>query len=496
MKKPNKDKEVFEEFAYSQSLPSFKDIEEAVLGAIMLEPYALESIASELSVDLFYFKSHQKIAECILELFRLSAPVDIITVCDFLRKKGTLDEMGGDFYVINLANRVASCANIEYHIKLLQEQALRRSIIKFSSDAVRKSFDSSSDVFQAYEELMKNLDDNLKGLLKYEMEDVGDVSKRIINQSRINLERGQASGVVTGLYSLDRVTNGFQKSDLIILAGRPSMGKTACAISMALNPATKFNIPVGIFSLEMSSEQLVSRMQSILSGINVSKIVKKQLNKWDIDQIELNCNILNKAPIFIDDTPNINLIEFKTKCRKMVKENGVKLVIVDYLQLMRSGLYIGNREQEIAEISRGLKGLAKELDIPIIALSQLSRSVESRGGDKKPMLQDLRESGQIEQDADMVMFCYRPEYYGITEYEVGGQEFETKGLFMLIVAKHRNGELGEVPLLFVHEQTLITNRDDNNHYNNQIKIDKIDLKTIEKTSENIYSHIQDEQLPF
>jgi len=234
------------------------------------------------------------------------------------------------------------------------------------------------------------------------------------------------------------------------------MGKTAWAVSMIMNPAIQDKRAVAIFSLEMSKEQLVSRMQSNLSEINVSKIVKKQLNMDEIKAIQRNCTPLDNAPIYIDDTPNISLIELKSKARKLVKENKVELIVIDYLQLMRSGRNINSREQEIAEISRGLKGLAKELDIPVIALSQLSRNVEGRG-DKKPMLSDLRESGQIEQDADMVIFCYRPEYYGIQQYEVGSETFPSNGLFMLLVSKHRNGELGEIPLRFIHEQTKLTN---------------------------------------
>jgi hypothetical protein len=246
--------------------------------------------------------------------------------------------------------------------------------------------------------------------------------------------------------------------DLIILAGRPSMGKTAAAISMCIHPSLEKNEPIAIFSLEMSNEQLVSRMQSYLSGVNVSKIVKKQLSMNEIDEIGKKAIGLKTAPLFIDDTPNISLLDLKGKARKLKKESGIKLIVVDYLQLMRSGVKSTSREQEIAEISRGLKGLAKELNIPVIALSQLSRGVEMRG-DKKPMLQDLRESGQIEQDADMVLFCYRPEYYGIDTYEVGNQSFDANGLFMLIIAKHRNGELGEIPLTFIHEQTKLTNHE-------------------------------------
>jgi replicative DNA helicase len=250
--------------------------------------------------------------------------------------------------------------------------------------------------------------------------------------------------------------NGWQKSDLVIVAGRPGMGKSSLVVSMALFPAVEKDVPVVIFSLEMSSEQIVGRMQSYYSEIDVSRIIKKQLTEDDIVTIERKTQSLKHAPIYIDDTPNISLLDLKGKVRKMVKENNVQLVVVDYLQLMRSGMKTQSREQEIAEISRGLKALAKEQSIPIIALSQLSRAVESTS-DKKPMLSHLRESGAIEQDADMVMFCYSPEYYSIENYEVGSQSFDTNGLFMLLIAKHRNGELGEIPLKFIAEQTKITN---------------------------------------
>jgi replicative DNA helicase len=239
------------------------------------------------------------------------------------------------------------------------------------------------------------------------------------------------------------------------------MGKTAVALSMAAYPAIQQGIPIGIFSLEMSKEQLTGRLESQLSKVNVSNIVKKKLTENEIMQIEGLAKDLNEAPIYIDDTPALSLLEFKGKARKMVKEQNVKLLIIDYLQLMRSGTKTQSREQEIAEISRGLKAIAKELNVPVVALAQLSRSVEARGGDKKPMLQDLRESGQIEQDADMVMFCYRPEYYGIEDYEAGGETFDTNGLFMLLVAKHRNGELGEIPLTFIHENTRVKNHESN-----------------------------------
>ena len=301
------------------------------------------------------------------------------------------------------------------------------------------------------------------------------------------------SGVPTGLNLVDNVTNGWQNSDLIILAGRPSMGKTAAAISMALHPAIYEDIGVGIFSLEMSSEQLVSRMQSIMSGVNVGRIVKKQLDLKEIERIDVLAEKLNQAPIYIDDTPNINLQEFRGKARKMVKELGCRLIIIDYLQLMRSGLKTWSREHEIAEISKTLKAVAKELDVPVLALSQLSRAVESRGGDKKPLLSDLRESGQIEQDADMVCFCYRPEYYEINDYQLGDKNYDTQGLFLLLVSKHRNGELGEIPLKFIHEQTKLANYSDSNF--DPIE-DKYDLDIKSKTEINNNVDFDNSTIPF
>lgn len=455
-----KGKDNYEEFVFSQPMPNFKDVEQIVLGSIMLEGNLADSIMNQLSSDLFYFVSHKKIADAVISLYRENKPLDAIMVCDRLKSTNDLQDIGGDFFVFNLMSLVSSTANIEHHIRLLQEAQLKRSVIGMGSDAVRRCFDPSFDVFDTYNSLMSGLENNVKSLLNSDVKGITEVYDTIISDAKETIKKGTHSGVPSGLYLLDNVTNGFQKSDLIILAGRPSMGKTACAISIAMFPAVNQKMPVAVFSLEMSSEQLVSRMQSISSGINVGRIIKKQLTTLDLENIEYCCRDLRNSPIFIDDTPNINLIELKTKCRRLVKEKGVKMIIIDYLQLMRSGLSISNREQEIAEISRGLKGLAKELSIPIIALSQLSRGVESRAGDKKPMLQDLRESGQIEQDADMVMFCYRPEYYGITEYQIGNTDFDTKGLFLLLVSKHRNGELGEIPLRFIHEQTLVTNRDE------------------------------------
>jgi|688.fasta_scaffold74668_4 replicative DNA helicase len=440
-------------------IPQSPDLEQVILGSVLLEKNALGEILADFSPNLFYDQKNKIIAESILELYLNGTAIDIVTITQHLKNSNKLDDVGGAYYISTLTNRVGSASNLEYHLRLLQQDVLARNIINVCSSAVYRAYKKDEDIFDLYQNIQLDLDSSLKSVIRYTVKTIKDVHFDIIQESIEVHKKGTKSGIPTGLRMLDNVTNGWQKSDLIILAGRPSMGKTAAAVSMITYPALDNDIPVGIFSLEMSAQQLVSRVQSGISGINVSRIVKKQLDAADIQKIAMDCAILEKAPIYIDDTPNISLLELKGKARKLVRENGVKLIIIDYLQLMRSGLNIMNREQEIAEISRGLKGIAKELEIPVIALSQLSRGVESRQ-DKKPMLSDLRESGQIEQDADMVIFCYRPEYYGIEQYEIGGDTFDTNGLFMFIISKHRNGELGEIPLKFLHEQTKIINHND------------------------------------
>lgn len=493
MKENNKKKQTtnaeLSAFNIDKEQPQARDLEEAVLGSLMLESHVAENIMAQLSEDLFCFEKNKHICKAIISLYKISKPIDLLTVSDQLKKEGNLESCGGTFYLIELTNRVASAANVEYHLRILQQEALRRSLISVCTKSVKMAFDSTEDIFDTYQQIQVELDLSLKELLQYDVKSVASVHEELIKESIRIAQSGTKSGVPSGLRMVDNVTNGWQKSDLIIVAGRPSMGKTAAAVSMVIFPALNFKTPVAIFSLEMSKEQLVSRMQSYISEVNVSKIVKKQLTMSDIQQIQSTCFPLETAPIYVDDTPNISLLELKGKARKLVKENGIQLIVIDYLQLMRSGLNIQNREQEIAEISRGLKGLAKELNIPVIALSQLSRGVEARA-DKKPMLSDLRESGQIEQDADMVMFCYRPEYYGIDSYEIGGEVFNSEGLFMLIIAKHRNGELGEVPLTFVHSQTKLANhgyyQSEEYSYKNIEHHREISIKTIvQKDSDNL-----------
>lgn len=433
------------------------DVERAVLGAVLIYGEIINEVAGEFTEHLFYDPKHQLIARSILDLFLKNDPIDILTVTTDLHNKQKLSKVGGAGYISSLTSSIMSTANIEVHIRILQQFYLSRYINTTCNESRYKLFNKEHDIFDVYNELQVNLESALKDIVKHEISDVRSIHVNTVKEKIKIAEAGIKSGVISGYRNVDNVTNGWQKSDLIILAGRSGMGKTALSVGFVLNPALISDTPVAIFSLEMSKSQLVGRMQSVLSGYNVSKIVKNQLTPQEWLDVANKCKQLENAPIFIDDTPNITLTELKIKARKLVRDKGVQMIIIDYLQLMRSGMSLQNREQEVAEISKGLKILAKELDIPVIALSQLSRSVDQRGGDKKPMLSDLRESGQIEQDADMVLFCYRPEYYGISEYSVGMTNFDVNGLFMLIVAKHRNGELGEIPLTFIHEQTKIVN---------------------------------------
>jgi replicative DNA helicase len=475
---------------------SAPDVEQVVLGSLLLSNNSIHEVGGDLTVDLFNEEKHKIIAQSIIDLFISNKDIDILTVTHDLNSKKFLSKAGGAAYISQLTNNVSSTAHLETHMRILQQYYLSRYINNTCNESKYKLFNKEHDIFDVYHELQVNLENALKDVIKHEIQDVGKIHTVTVREKLKISESGAQSGVTTGYTNLDNTTNGWQKSDLIILAGRSGMGKTALAVCLTLNPALKNDTPVAIFSLEMSKSQLVGRMQSILSGFNVSQIIKNQLTPDEWIEVANRCKAIEKAPVYIDDTPNITLSELKIKARKLVKDKAVELIIIDYLQLMRSGMNVRNREQEVAEISKGLKVLAKELDIPVIALSQLSRAVEQRGGDKKPLLSDLRESGQIEQDADMVLFCYRPEYYGVTEYSVGMNSFDVNGLFMLIVAKHRNGELGEIPLTFIHEQTKVVNYGSNAlNQSNTYSLEK-NRETFD-TNTNVLSLDDDKQdLPF
>lgn len=443
------------EYLSEETIIAQHELEEIILGEILIDKEAMYLLGGQFQDYLFHDYKHKKIAKALTELFRLNEQIDLLTLTKKLMETNSLKEIGGAYTISSLTNKVVSTVNLDRHFRMLQENFLRRFVFERNNEINAKALNFADDIFETMEYQINSYTEALRGLVSKKIDVVGDIHKELLKQHILHSDGKNFSGVPTNLKLLDNLTNGWQNSDLIILAGRPAMGKTACAIVFALQPAIQQNIPVAIFSLEMSKEQLVSRMQSILSTINVSRLVKKQLKGSEIIELEERTVLLENAPIYIDDTAGISLIDLKTKCRQLVREEGVKMIVVDYLQLMRSGTRNQPREQEIGEISRGLKTIAKELNVPVIALSQLSRQVEGRGGSKKPQLSDLRESGQIEQDADMVMFCYRPEYYEISEYEINDEIHQTNGMFLLLVAKHRNGSLGDIPLRFVPENTNI-----------------------------------------
>ena len=422
---------------HSKLPPQAVDIEEAVLGAMMLEKDALTAVIDILKPDTFYKETHQKIYTAICELFRRSEPIDILTVTNELKNTGELDIIGGAYFITQLTNRVASSANIEYHARIIIQKFIQRELIRISTEISRDAYQDSTDVlelldsaeqrlFAIGEDNMRRKWEDMKTLIKDAIKVIEDASK----------QAGHLTGVGSGFTKLDHMTGGWQRSDLIIVASRPSMGKTAFTLTMARNMAIELKKPVAFFSLEMSSLQLVTRLIASETEIDSNKIKNGNLDTDEWKHLHSKINMLTEAPLYIDDTPALSIFELRAKCRRLKQQHKIEAVIVDYLQLMSSGTEgRGNREQEISNISRALKSLAKELNIPIIVLSQLSRAVETRGGTKKPILSDLRESGAIEQDADVVVFLYRPEYYKITEDEEGNQ---THGMAEIIVAKHRN----------------------------------------------------------
>ncbi len=440
--------------------PQATELEEAVLGALMLEKDALTNVIDILKVESFYKEAHKVIFQAILDLFTESQPIDLLTVTTQLRKNGALEVAGGAFYVTELTSKVASAANIEYHARIITEQSIKRELIRISSTIQKDAFEDTTDVFELLDAMEQSLFEISEKNIRKNYSDMRSIMRDAMTEleARKNQKDG-LTGVPSGFTALDRVTSGWQKSDLVIIAARPAMGKTAFVLSVLRNAAVDHNRPVAIFSLEMSSVQLVNRLISSEAELDSEKIKKGTLADHEWAQLIHKTAKLSKAPLFVDDTPALSILELRAKCRKLKAQHDIQMVVVDYLQLMSGdskGGFGGNREQEIASISRALKKIAKELSIPVIALSQLSRAVETRGGDKRPQLSDLRESGAIEQDADMVMFLYRPEYYGITEDEGGAS---TAGVGEVIIAKHRNGSLENVKLRFIGRYTKFTDLD-------------------------------------
>ncbi|TRX49458.1 replicative DNA helicase [Fulvivirga sp. M361] len=439
--------------------PQALDLEEAVLGALMLEKDALSTVIDILKPESFYKDAHQEIYRSIVELFNNSEPVDMRTVAAKLRKNGQLEFTGGAYYIAELTSKVSSAANIEYHARIVTEMAIKRELIRVASEIHHDAYEDTTDVFNLLDKTESALFEISEANIRKNYDNMRSLMAQAIQEleERKNHKDG-LTGVPSGFTALDRVTSGWQKSDLVIIAARPGMGKTAFVVSALRNAAVDFNHAVAIFSLEMSSVQLVNRLISAEAELESEKIKKGNLAEYEWQQLIHKTNRLSNAPIFIDDTPALTILELRAKCRRLKAQHDVQLIVIDYLQLMSgdSSKGAGNREQEIASISRALKGIAKELDVPVIALSQLSRAVETRGGDKRPQLSDLRESGSIEQDADMVMFLYRPEYYGITEDESG---MPTQGVGEVIIAKHRNGSLENVALKFIGKFTKFSDLD-------------------------------------
>lgn len=443
--------------------PQAVDLEEAVLGALMLEKNALSEVIDILKPESFYKETHQKIFEAIYSLFQKTSPIDILTVTAELRKMGALEMVGGAYYITQLTDRVVSAANIEYHARIISQKYIQRELIRVSTEIINAAYDETSDIFDLLDHAEKSLFDIAQNNLRRDSRKMDDIMREAISNLEMLRDRTDGlTGIPSGLTALDRMTSGWQPSDLVIIAARPAMGKTAFVLSVARNAAVDHNCPVVIFSLEMSSVQLVNRLISGETEIEQEKLKKGNLADHEWQQLHSRIGRLTEAPIIIDDTPALNIFEFRAKCRRLKAQHDIQMIIVDYLQLMQGkndGKGGGNREQEIGSISRALKSVAKELNVPVLALSQLSRAVESRpGNSKRPMLSDLRESGSIEQDADMVLFLYRPEYYGLVEDEEGRP---TAGVGEVIIAKHRNGETGIVPLKFVGKYVKFTDLEEN-----------------------------------
>lgn len=432
--------------------PQAKELEEAVLGALLLEKDAYSLVSDIIKPESFYDPIHQSVYSAIVALALQQRPIDLLTVVEQLKKQGQLEEVGGALFVAQLTEKVASSAHIEYHARIIAQKYVARQLIAFSSAITQQAFDDTTDVDDLMQEAESELFKLSQNNLKKDITQINPVIKEALNLLNIaaNKEEG-LSGLQTGFTELDRMTSGWQNSDLIIIAARPAMGKTAFVLSMAKNMAVNFKYPVAVFSLEMANVQLVNRLIVNTCEIPGEKIKNGRLELHEWKQLDTKITELYDAPLFLDDTPSLSVFELRTKARRLVREHGVKIIIIDYLQLMNaSGSGHGSRQEEVSTISRSLKGLAKELNIPIIALSQLNRGVEGRTGaeGKRPQLSDLRESGAIEQDADMVCFIHRPEYYKILD---DGNGNSLVGLAEIIIAKHRNGATGDVTLRFKSE---------------------------------------------
>lgn len=482
--------------------PQAVDFEAAVIGACLIEQDAFGRIVDILKPESFYDSRHQKIFRAIHSLAIEDKPVDILTVTEYLRSHGQLEEVGGAFYVSDLSLKVNSSAHIEHHAKVVAEKSMARQLITYASNTLRNAFDEGQDINELMQQAEGALFELTKSNMKKDFTQIDPVIKEaydLLYKAAAN-ETG-LSGLPSGFHELDKMTNGWQKSDLIIIAARPAMGKTAFVLSMAKNIAVNMGKPVAVFSLEMSNVQLVNRLIVNTCQITGDKIKSGKLAEYEWAQLDSNINSLYGAPLYIDDTPSLSVFELRSKARRLVREHAVEAIIIDYLQLMNaSGMSYGSRQEEVSTISRSLKGLAKELNIPIIALSQLNRSVENRinanaSADNpamdshRPQLSDLRESGAIEQDADMVLFIHRPEYYKIY---VDQNNNDLRGIAEIIIAKHRNGAVGDVRLKFASEYARFANL---NEYVGSGEGPTVDSKMNKRKKQNQNNSVTDDNDP-
>ena len=437
--------------------PQALEAEEAVLGAMLLEPSVVDASMAELTKDCFYDKKNQMIFEAMSKLVNEHTSLDIITVSEKLKALGNLEAIGGSVVLANYSERVGSAAHIEYYIKILRQKAIQRDLITASYAILKDAFDESVDVEDLMDMAQSKVYDAVQSGVRKDVQEIGTVLNEVITDIQDRQDKTGLSGVPSGFPTLDQITQGWQQSDLIILAARPSVGKTAFSLNIARNAAVDHHMPVAFFSLEMSARQLAKRLATSETGLSGDKIKGAiRLEPYEWEQLEYKIKDLAKAPLYIDDTPGLPLMEFRTKAKNLVKNKGVRLIVVDYLQLMQGPAELrGMREQEVAAISRTLKATAKELDVPIIALSQLSRqAVQRTGGAGKPQLSDLRESGSIEQDADMVIFIHRPDFIGLSDNPEDKEKTE------IIIAKHRNGETRDIDMVFKSERVKFLEMDD------------------------------------
>lgn len=463
MEERNRNHKSRKDFGFAHVMPQAPDMEKAVLGALMIDKDAYLEVCDLLRPESFYEPRNQMVYEAIQQLSMEESPVDVLTVVDKLEKTGNLNEVGGPGYIAELSSMVVTSANIEYHANVVAEKYLSRQMAHYVSIIGKKTFDETYDI----KDVIQEADSLLLEISQKSVKKDYSVLAPIVNQAVKVVEaayanKGGLTGISTGFYKLDDMTCGWQKSDLVIIAGRPAMGKTAFALSLAKNIAVDQKIPMAFFSLEMTSVQLANRLMANNCQIEGHKLMSGQLKRDDWDRLDKHLNSLLEAPLYIDDTEGIPVMELRTKIRRLVKEHHIELVMVDYLQLMTaSGMRYNNRQEEISLISRALKGMAKEFNIPIIALSQLNRGVDTREGaeGKRPRLSDLRESGAIEQDADMVIFLHRPEYYGLPQSEDGSIDY--RGKAEVIISKHRKGAVGIIMMDFKGEYTRFENPEDN-----------------------------------